>query len=176
MAIYKGDQAMEEETAKSCLDCVVYEMSDLEKKNAPYPFCLYDKVWLKSVGPYKDTVDFNSSARGRGKDFTEAQRTRILNANLGFHKYHVLSDAPDDCVYALMSRSDMLELEYQVDHIIPKKNKEDEDYGANVFSNAQVTSGKYNNDKNNTIDFLSPYIEVGPILSLGAGIITRNHH
>lgn len=86
---------------------------------------------------------------GRGRPFTEAQRALVSLANRYAQPEARLgecwSDVPEDPIQCALLQLGA-DTGYEIDHIMPMRPT-----GSNAFSNAQLTSRRYNGSKSNTV-------------------------
>lgn len=98
-----------------------------------------------SKGPYSHLDD--PANVGSGKDFTAAQKNKIIEENMNKNGGVVKSDlSGQELVKPSKSQKGVTppENEWQIDHINPKDNG-----GSNSYNNAQVLSRKENRLKSN---------------------------
>lgn len=85
---------------------------------------------------------------GEGKNFTAAQKQKMLEENMKRNGGVVKSDNPNDYFETLTKPQKSQKGvtpspdEWQFDHIIPKDKG-----GTNSYSNCQIVSGKFNREK-----------------------------
>ena len=98
------------------------------------------------TGPYAYLED--EPTVGAGKDFTAAQRQKMLEENMKRNGGVVKSDNPNDYYDVLTKPKKSMKgvtpepNEWQFDHIKPKDQG-----GTNSYSNCQIVSRKYNREK-----------------------------
>lgn len=112
----------------------------------PYAFLDYILFEL----PYSDVLPMAGVGTiGPGREFSEAQRGLIAMANRYNQPQARLgecwSDAPNDPIKVALLQLGS-DTGYEIDHIMPKRPT-----GSNAFSNAQVTSRRFNGSKSNTV-------------------------
>jgi hypothetical protein len=112
----------------------------------PYAFLDYILFEL----PYSDTLPMAGIGTiGPGRGFSEAQRGLIAMANRYVQpearRGECWSDAPDDPIKVALLQLGA-DTGYEIDHIMPKSLN-----GSNAFSNAQLTSRRFNGSKSNTL-------------------------
>ena len=99
-----------------------------------------------TTGPYAYLED--GPTVGEGKDFTAAQKQKMLEENMKRNGGVVKSDNPNDYFDVLTKPKKSMKgvtpdpNEWQFDHIIPKDKS-----GTNSYSNCQIVSRKYNREK-----------------------------
>ena len=99
-----------------------------------------------TTGPYAYLED--GPTVGAGKDFTTAQKQKMLEENMKRNGGVVKSDNPNDYYNVLTKPKKSMKgvtpdpNEWQFDHIIPKDQG-----GTNSYSNCQIVSRKYNREK-----------------------------
>lgn len=98
------------------------------------------------TGPYAYLED--EPTVGAGKDFTAAQKQKMLEENMKRNGGVVKSDNPNDYYDVLTKPKKSMKgvtpepNEWQFDHIKPKDQG-----GTNSYSNCQIVSRKYNREK-----------------------------
>jgi hypothetical protein len=103
----------------------------------PRPYAFLDQLWLEQPGcPIQKYL--GKAVWVGGKGFSPRQKTLIRMANRLFNGGYLRSDYPNDTKDNLIEGSGHQAA--QVDHVWPQSA-----YGPNLFSNAMIASGKFNN-------------------------------
>ena len=142
--IYEETESYDEETTDSAVDRLEQELEKLDVRNF-----FEDESETESgseTGPYAYLED--EPTVGAGKDFTAAQKQKMLEENMKRNGGVVKSDNPNDYYDVLTKPKKSLKgvtpepNEWQFDHIKPKDQG-----GTNSYSNCQIVSRKYNREK-----------------------------
>lgn len=142
--IYEQTESYDEETTDSAVDRLEQELEKLDVRNF-----FEDESETESgseTGPYAYLED--EPTVGAGKDFTAAQKQKMLEENMKRNGGVVKSDNPNDYYDVLTKPKKSMKgvtpepNEWQFDHIKPKDQG-----GTNSYSNCQIVSRKYNREK-----------------------------
>lgn len=142
--IYEETESYDEETTDSAVDRLEQELEKLDVRNF-----FEDESETESgseTGPYAYLED--EPTVGAGKDFTAAQKQKMLEENMKRNGGVVKSDNPNDYYDVLTKPKKSMKgvtpepNEWQFDHIKPKDQG-----GTNSYSNCQIVSRKYNREK-----------------------------
>ena len=142
--IYEETERYDEETTDSAVDSLEQELEKLDVRNF-----FEDESETESgseTGPYAYLED--EPTVGAGKDFTAAQKQKMLEENMKRNGGVVKSDNPNDYYDVLTKPKKSMKgvtpepNEWQFDHIKPKDQG-----GTNSYSNCQIVSRKYNREK-----------------------------
>jgi hypothetical protein len=112
------------------------------------PYAFLDYILFEM--PYSDILPMTGiGAIGRGRAFSDAQRGLIAMANRYSQPQARLgecwSDVADDPIKVALLQLGA-DTGYEIDHIMPMRPT-----GSNAFSNAQLTSRRFNGSKSNTV-------------------------
>ena len=142
--IYEETESYDEETTDSAVDRLEQELEKLDVRNF-----FEDESETESgseTGPYAYLED--EPTVGAGKDFTAAQKQKMLEENMKRNGGVVKSDNPNDYYDVLTKPKKSMKgvtpepNEWQFDHIKPKDQG-----GTNSYSNCQIVSRKYHREK-----------------------------